>query len=130
MTVKNAATTLDSKENVYKDRNCLAKKKMLVSSHKFFFVLISHYLLVLQTKLVLHPGKYVWTLKAGVQVPFTLDLARVELTALGMVTCDEVWVDVFLALPWLKVGNLREGRRRSHPLNCLVVGDEEDVLMS
>ena len=63
------------------------------------------------------------------QVAFTLDLARVELTTFGMVTCDQIWVDFLFALPWLKVGNLREWCRCSHPLNRLVVCDEEDVLV-
>lgn len=84
--------------------------------------------LVLEAKLVLHPRVNVWALKAGVQVPFTLDLARVELTALRVVAGNQIRVDVLLALPRLKVGNLRQRRRCAHPLNCLVVADQEDVL--
>lgn len=86
------------------------------------------HLLVLETKFVLHPGIHIGTFKAGVQVSFALQLAGVQFTALRVVTGDQIWIDVLFALPWLKVGDLRESGWCSHPFDRLVVGHDEHVL--
>ena len=40
------------------------------------------------------------------QIPLAFKLSSVELATLGMIASNQIGIDIFLALPWLKIGNL------------------------
>lgn len=65
------------------------------------------------------------------QVSLASDLLRAQFTQLRVITGDQVRIDVLLVLtlPRLERVQLRQRRRSSDPLNCLVVGHEVDVLV-
>lgn len=86
--------------------------------------------LILETKLILDPRVHIGTLEACLQIALALQQTRVELARLGMVASDQVRVDVALALPRLKVGQLREGRGCAHPFDGFIVGDNINVLVA
>lgn len=62
------------------------------------------------------------------QISFAFELTSGEFARLGVITSNQIGFDVFLALPGLKIGQLGERGRRSHPFDRLVVGDEPHVL--